>query len=209
MLKAVVLIFFPARAWDAIVQSRRRIAYILFIQLLPLLLLASAAEGYGLVHWGKWQGEITPQLKHFPVQEVVVFQAAQLVLNLVLVGIASLFVRSFARTFHARHTFEQAFGTVAYGLSPLFLCRMLDAFSFLPPWVPWGLGILLSLSALYHGVPRMMDPDPAHAFGLFFMTSLLLLVLTGLLRLVVMLYLQGKFPRWEEWMIRIGAKLPF
>jgi hypothetical protein len=209
MVKVVLLILYPAGAWDAIVQSRRRPAYILLVQVLPLLLLAAVGEGCGLVHWGKWQGQIEPHLKHFAVREVVVFEAAQVLLSLALVGVCSLLVKSFSGTFHARHTWQQAFATVAYAMSPLWLCRLLDAFSFLSPWVSWGLGILLSLAVLYHGVPRMMDPDPAHAFGLFFMSALLILVLTGLTQLVTSLYLQAKFPQGEGIITGLAAKLPF
>ena len=65
------------------------------------------------------------------------------------------------------------------------------------PWVAWAIGILLSVVALYHGVPRMMEPDPTHAFGLFLMSSLLLTLITGLLRFVTWWYLEGKLPRLQ------------
>ena len=43
----------------------------------------------------------------------------------------------------------------------------------------------------------MMDPDPSHAFGLFFMSALLLVLITGLVRFVTAAYLQGKFPKLQ------------
>ena len=53
MIKALLLIFEPIATWEGIFRARRSLAFILVIYLLPLILLASAAEGYGLVHWGK------------------------------------------------------------------------------------------------------------------------------------------------------------
>jgi len=87
----------------------------------------------------------------------------------------------------------QAFTVIAYGLFPLFLSRMLNAFSEITPWVSWLLGILLSIAVMYHGVPRVMQPDPAHAFGLYMSTALLLVLSTGLLELVVAFFLQGSW----------------
>ena len=42
-------------------------------------------------------------------------------------------VKSIGETFHGRHTYTQAFTTVAYSLSPLFLLRLLDAFPGVSP----------------------------------------------------------------------------
>lgn len=209
MIKAILLIFDPVGTWDDISQSRRRTGHVLLVYLLPLLVLTSAFEGYGLVHWGKWQGEITPRLRHFSVGEAVIFGVAQILLSLFVVFVSSSFVRSLGSTFHGRHTYNQAFGTVAYGLCPVFLFRLLDAFSGVSPWISWGLGILFSMALLYHGVPKMMEPDPAHAFGLFFMTALLLLFMTGLARLLGAFYLQGKFPQCEQFVSHLAARLPF
>ena len=57
MIKALLLIFDPIATWEGILRARRGMVSILVVYLLPLLLLTSACEGYGLVHWGKWQGE--------------------------------------------------------------------------------------------------------------------------------------------------------
>ena len=86
----------------------------------------------------------------------------------------------------------QAFISVAYGLAPLFLLRLCDGLGsdlVWVPWVTWSVGILLAIGVLYHGVPRMMEPDPSHAFGLFLMSALLLMLITGLLRYVTISYL--------------------
>lgn len=208
MIKALLLIFDPMATWDRIVLARRSLGFVLVAHLLPLLLLASAAEGYGLVHWGKWQGEIG-RIKNFPTREVVVVEAGQLLLALVVVFVGANMIKSIGETFHGRHTYAQAFTTVAYGLSPFFLLRLLDAFPGISPWVSWSIGIILSIAVLYHGVPRMMVPDPPHAFGLFFMSALLLALVSGLARLVTASFLQGKFAKLQVIVSDLAARLPF
>src|SRR5439155_128077 len=125
--------------------------------------------------------------------EAAVFESAQFLLSLGIVFIGARLMKSIGETFHGRHTFTQAFTTIAYSLGPLFVLRLLDSFVGMPPWVSWSIGIMLSIAVLYHGVPRIMQPDPPHAFGLFFMNALLLLLITGLVRLLTSWYLLGKF----------------
>jgi hypothetical protein len=208
MIKALLLIFDPVRTWDEILRVRRSMAFILGLYLLPLLLLTSVVEGYGLVHWGKWQGDIG-RLKKFPTGEAVLVEVFQVVLALFVVFLGAKLLKSIGETFHGRHTFNQAFTAVAYGLGPFFLLRLLDAFSGVSPWVSWAIGISLSVAVMYQGVPRMMDPDPSHAFGLYLMNSLLLVLVTGLVRLVTASYLQGKFPGLQTFISDVGTRLPF
>jgi hypothetical protein len=128
---------------------------------------------------------------------------------LVVVLVGAAMVKAIGETFHGRHTYPQAFTTVAYGLSPLFLLRLLDAFKEISPWASWGIGIVLSIAVLYYGVPRMMEPDPPHAFGLYLMSSLLLLLITGILRYATAECLQGKFSKLQDLVTALAARLPF
>jgi hypothetical protein len=75
--------------------------------------------------------------------------------------------------------------------------------------VSWVLGMVLTLSVLYHGIPKIMDPDPAHAFGLYVVTCLLLFFTTGILQLLVALCLAGDFPKLMNFISDLGARLPF
>ena len=77
MIKALLLIFAPMATWDGIAQARRSLRFVLGVYLLPMLLLVAAVNCYGLVHWGKWQGEVG-RLKHFSVGEAVVIEAASI-----------------------------------------------------------------------------------------------------------------------------------
>ena len=211
MIKALLLIFDPTATWEGIFRARRTVTSVLLIYLFPMLLLVAVVEGYGLVHWGKWQGEVG-RLRKFPVGEAAIIEAAQFLLSVLVVFLGTKMIKSIGETFHGRHTYTQAFTAVAYGLSPFFLLRLLDAFSWASawaPWVPWAIGISLSIGVLYHGVPRMMEPDPPNAFGLFLMSALLLALLTGLLRFVTATYLQGKFPKVQVIISDLAARLPF
>ena len=207
MLNALLLIFEPIPTWERIFRSQRSLFFIFWLYLIPLLALTSAGEAYRLCHWER-PGEIKP-LKPFTSAEAAIFESGQFLLSLGIVFIGAKLLKSIGETFHGRHTFTQAFTTIAYSLGPLFVLRLLDSFVGMPPWVSWSIGIVLSIAVLYHGVPRIMQPDPPHAFGLFMMSGLLLLLITGLARLVTSWYLLGKFASLEALISSLAARLPF
>src|SRR5260221_152817 len=91
-----------------------------------------------------------------------------------------------------RHTFAQSFQVVASSFGPFFLLRLADAFPVINPWLSFAVGIILSQRALYAGIPRVVDPDPPNAFGLYLTSGLLLTMLAGLARFFTLLVLHGK-----------------
>jgi hypothetical protein len=197
MIKALLLIFSSAATWQRIAETPRKWVVVLVGYLTPMLVLACAAEGYGLVHWGKPRGEFTA-LTRFSVSQAVVYEVGQFILSLAIVFIAAALIKSLGETFHGRHNFSQTFTLAAYGLSPIFLLRLLDAFPSVSPWVTWLIGIVLTISILYSGIPLVMRPDPPHALGLYLMSSMFLLMITGLTRFVTIWYLQGKFTKLDS-----------
>jgi ABC-type Na+ efflux pump permease subunit len=82
--------------------------------------------------------------------------------------------------FHRRHSYSESFAALGYSLGPFFLARLLSAIPSINSWIPYTIGILLAVSALYKGIPRVMKPDPSSALGLYIMTSLGLIVITAL-----------------------------
>ena len=216
MIKAFLLFFEPVQNWDKVARSQRSLAFIFVTYLLPMVILASAAEGFGLVHWGKYRAGAEFQALRptpFTTSEVVVYEIVQAVLYIVVVFIAARILKSFGETFHGRHTHTQSFKTIAYGLSPLFVLRLFDAFPSVCPWInwfaTWGIGVVLCVVVLYQGLPRVMMPDPPHAFGLYLMNSLLVVLITGLVRFVTGGYLSGDFKPVERLVSAIAARLPF
>ena len=206
MIKALLLIFDPAGSWERVVRAQRSLLYVLLAYLLPLVLLSCAAEAYGLARWGKWQGDFVRQLKIYSPREFLCYETLQFVLSLFLVFLGAKLVRLLAGTFHSRHTYAGAFTVVAYGLSPLFLFRALDAFPVTSPWLTWSVGIVLSVGVLYQGVPRVLQPDPPHAFGLFLTSALLLTMVSGLVRFVTLWWLQGKFAKAETFLYELISR---
>lgn len=208
MIKALLLLFEPVQAWERVVRAQRSLAFVFFLYLMPMVLICSAAEGFGLVQWGQSQKQVD-YLKKFTVNEAIVYELGHVLLTLFLVFAAASVIKSLGETFHGRHSFTQSFTAVAYGLSPMFLLRVFDAFPHPGPWATWGIGIVLCVSVLYQGLPRVMLPDPPHAFGLYLMSSLLLIMITGLARFVTAWYLQGHFKPIENVVERLAKQLPF
>jgi hypothetical protein len=211
MIKALMLIFNPAGTWERIALSRRRWWVILILYLLPLLVITGAAEGYGLVHWGKPKGEIS-QIKLYTHSNALIFELLQLILLLIVVFIGARLIKAVAETFHARHTFNEAFTVTAYGLGVWFAVRILDIFPSVTSWIYWALwiaGILLCIGTLYHGIPRVMQPDPPQAFGMYVASSVLLIFLTGLVRFLTFWYLAGNFAKLDVFISDLVSRMPF
>src|SRR5438552_3673454 len=124
MIYALWLIFAPLRAWERILRAKRGLAFVLVIYLLPLLILTSFGEGWGLAKWGKVRSEVRDVPARFPPGEAVVFETAQVVLSVLVVFVGAALVKAVGETFHGRHSYVQVFTVVAYGLGPLFLFRL-------------------------------------------------------------------------------------
>jgi hypothetical protein len=191
VIRALFLIIKPSATWDCILQARSGIVFLLVRYLLPMMLITAGAEGFGMVVWGKPQSVIH-RIQKYSVGEAVLFELVRLLMMLLIVTVCAMLIKIFAETFGKRHTRQQTFTLVIYGLSPLFLFRLLDATPGISPWITWGFGVVLCTEILYQGVPRVMEPDPPNAFGLYFMSSLVLVAATGLERFLTAWYLQGR-----------------
>jgi hypothetical protein len=210
MIKALMLVLDPGASWDGIVLRKRSWQTILLIYLLPLWLIAFAAEFYGLVHWGKPRGFVS-ELKTLSNSEALIFEIIQLGLLALLVFVGAKLIKGLGETFHGRNTFNQTFTVVAYGLGPVFTMHVFDAFSGAAGWVywaTWGVGIVLTFSILYLGIPKVMLPDPPHAFGLYMTSCVFLLMVSGLIRFLTFSFLQGKFGKLNSLIDGIVAHFP-
>jgi len=181
MIKSLLLIFDSANTWEKIAAAPQSVLKVITLSLMPLLLLSAAAEGAALIKFGREQGPLDTMK---PV--------SQLGLSLLVVVAGAAVLQKIGQSFHRRHTYSECFTTLAYSLSPLFLLRVFAGFPALHTWACWAVGILLSVSALYRGIPRIMRPDPSNALGLYLLSSLLLIVVTGLAHFVAGLVLNEK-----------------
>jgi len=206
MIKSLLLIFSPARAWDSVVEDKRNVWFILFLFLIPLLALTAAGECYGLLHWGKSRGAYVPK-RIYTLEELKMYAALQVGISVLIVFVGAWFIRYLSETFRGETDYTHAFRVVAYALGPLFLCRLLDGAPHVQWWLAWSIGIVLSVSTMYHGVPRVMDPDPPQAFGLYVTSAFLLTIVSGLARYLTVWWLEGKFARLNNALPKAAAVL--
>jgi Yip1 domain len=207
MIKALFLIFEPETAWNRVAQLRRGLGYVVGLYLLPMMLIVGIAEGVGLVKWGRWQSALS-QIKTFPAREALVYETAELLLMAVIILVVAQFIKALGDTFHVRQTYANTLTVVIYGLSPVFLLRLLDVFPMVNLWLPWAVGIMLTIKTLYHGVPRILQPAPPDAFGLYLMSALLLAMATALERYISAGCLGGNFKPVDNLISHVAASLP-
>lgn len=191
MIKALQLIFSPGTTWDRIAAARRGVIFVFAFYLLPVLLLSSAVVGLGLMHWGKRYG-VLQQVMSVTPKVMLQYEAVHLVVGMLMVCLGAQLVKWIAEGFHGQPTYAQCFGAVAYGLGPFLLVRMLDAFPSMNTWVCWGIGIVLTVATLYHGLPRMTRPDPGLALGYYLLSSVSLVLTTGLTHFLGVLVRNGE-----------------
>lgn len=191
MFLVILMIFDPAGGWGRAAESARSTARVLLLHLLPLLLLGCVAEGYGMMNWGKRVSQYGT-MKKFTLAEVLPYQACQFGVALAVVLLGAVVLRGLANTFHTRQQFTQALAVSVFGLGPVFLLRVCDALPAIPPLVPWIIGAVLTMAILYQGVPRVMHLDPSHALGVYMSSMMVLLLASGIGRLLVVYFLQEK-----------------
>jgi hypothetical protein len=201
MLKALMFIFMPQRGWNTVAEDKRGIPFVLFLYLMPLLAITGAIEGLGLVKWGKDQSSVLPT-KTFAVPDIKVYVLVQFLMSIIVVFVGAKMVQSTCEAFRGRQTYTQTFRLTAYALGPMFLCRIFDAAPFLPWWLVMAVGMVLSIAALYNGVPRIMEPDPPQAFGLYVSTVVVLVLVTGMGRVLTAWWLDGRFATVQGWVVK-------
>ena len=190
MIKVFFLFFESAGTWDRISQAQRSLTTVMVTHLLPMLACVGLVEGWGLHNWGKWQPGFH-LIKEFSITTIISFEAIQLILSVAMVLVSALLLLKISRTFHSRGTYTQAFTAVAYAFSPLFLMQLFNAGPSINPWAIWGIGIAMTLWVFYQGLPRVLQPDPTHAFGLYLSMVFVLVLTSGITRILTGLYLLG------------------
>ena len=191
MFLVFLMIFDPEGGWGRAAESARSTVRVLLLHLVPLLLLGCIAEGLGMMRWGKRVSQFGT-LKTFKFEEVLPYEACQFGVGLAVVLLGAVVIRRLANTFHTRQKFTPALAVSVFGLGPVFLMRVFDAFPAIPPLVPWIIGAALTMAVLYQGVPRVMQLDPSHALGVYMSSMMVLVLASGIGRVLVIYFLQGK-----------------
>ncbi len=191
MITALSLLITPARTWDRIAKADRPIWHVLLLALLPLLLLSCAAEGYALIHWGEKSsefGDVITTSKDLAIRH----ETVQIALGLVLVFLGSKFILWVGEGFNFEPDYKQCFTLVAYSASPVFLARFLDSLPAINTWICWTIGALGMMSVLYQGIAFVMQPSPTKGFGLYLLSAIVLVPLSGICHLLALSVLHGK-----------------
>ncbi len=208
MLKGLFLLFEPISCWEGVAHARPGWFRVIFLNVIPMLVMMLVAEGYHLLRWGKWQDVVGHQ-RIFSRNEVIVLLTAQFIIWLLLLLVCAMFVKALAQTFHNRGSYQLALAVVGFSLAPLFLINLFNALPFVSFWMTFVVGIAFSVRALYHGLPRVMEPDPIHAFGLFLTSTMVIVVTCAMLRFVTSWYYRGHANKLDEVISSLAAQLPF
>jgi len=191
MLKILFLLFESDVAWEKIAQARRGFAFILGVHVLPLIALATVAEGWGLMHWGKWQDRFHKTRVWTDQTTVIHFEVLQAVLFLAVIFLSALLLHVASAQFHGKRTYLQSFTVIAYSASPMWLAHLLNLAPTLHPAWSWVLGVGVAIWVLYQGIPRVLERDPVHAFGNYLTAIFVLALTSGLVRLFTAMYVLG------------------
>ena len=195
-MTALLIIFDASATWEKLgAIPKHRVWRVFFGYLLPLLLLTIAVQSYTLLKFGMREGDIIVRTVK-PSQELLIrYEAFKTALDLLIIFCGPLMLQKLGHGFHRRHSYGESFATLGYSLGPFFLMRLLDAIPSLNTWISYAVGILLAVSALYRGIPRIMKPDPSSALGLYIMSSLGLAVVTAMAHFLSLQVLEQKiFP---------------
>jgi hypothetical protein len=194
MITALQLIFSPFETWEKIATSERGFLWILAVYLLPLLAVALGIEGYLLTRWGEKRGELGYVIQ-LPVAHVISYSAAYCVILLAAIFVSAKFLSMTCEGFTVRATFYQCFVVIAYGFGPIIWARAIDGFPHINTWVCWAIGTAAAVSVLYHGVGMVMKPEQTKGFGLYLMSILIVVVVSGLAHFAALSILRGKVLR--------------
>lgn len=191
MFLTLLMIFMPEAGWSRAAESSRSPARVVLVHMLPLILIGCVAEALGMLKWGKLVGHFGI-VKQCTLEQTLQYQACQFAAAVLTVILCAGVIRFLGNTFHIRQRFAQSLTVSVFGLGPVFLMRVCDAFPAINPWLSWGIGAVFTAAILYQGAPRVMRLDPAHALG-FYMSAMLVLVLaSGVARVLVVGILKAK-----------------
>lgn len=193
MIKALHLIFAPTAAWGKIAAAQRGPLFVFLLNPLPLMLLGSFLEGYGLLKFGMVRGSFAGA-EATPVGLGLVerYEAVRLAMDLVVLFLGAKFLQSLLDSFSMRVPFAPMFAVVAYSLGPSYLARALDGIPSLPTWLCWVIGTAFTLQVLYHGVALVLRPDQSKGFGLYIACAVALVLMNFMAHTIAVAVLKEK-----------------
>ena len=190
MLRALNLQLSPEAAWQKTALKPPHPAWVLLISILPVMIATLAAEAYGLMKYGEVFGEIGRRA--VTTDRVVTYAVFYGVASLAVIFLGAALLKNVGESFNLRSTYGTCFVLMALAYSPIFFSRLLDTMPAINTWICWAVGVALSMRILYHGVAWWLKPEQTKGFGLFLLTFIYVLVLSGLVHFASTQVLQGK-----------------
>ncbi|HVR35117.1 MAG TPA: Yip1 family protein [Methylomirabilota bacterium] len=191
MIKVLLLNLSPADTWDTIARQQRSVIVVFLFYVLPLVALCGAGEAFALTQWGTSRGALGKTME-VPAQLAIVYGMARLSLNLALVFGGAKLLQTIAVSFHTRPTYSECFTCVGYSFGPQFVFQLVNGLPVLHTWICWGVGMILTIRLLYHGLPRLLKPDPSTAFGIYLIGALLLTIMSAATHFLGLVLLQER-----------------
>lgn len=191
MLRALNLLIAPGKTWERMALKQTNAFTILLISLLPLMAVTLAVEAYGLLNFGEVVGGIGKQLR-LSEERVIRYVAFYAIASLIVIVTGSLLLKSVAESFNVNATFGACFVLIACGFMPIFIMRIFDAIPQINTWICWAVGAALSIRILYHGVALWLKPEQTKGFGLFLVSVIYSIVLSGFVHFAAVQVLHGR-----------------
>lgn len=206
MIRAFSLVWDPATFWERIVQERKNLGLVFLAYFFPMMMLAAAGEGFTLERWRIWMAG-THGVMRFSFGQIVVFEAIRSAVACVIVGVSAHVIWLMREPFYGRYNYAEALVLVMYSVSPLLVCQVLTGVPQVSLWLSWGVGVYFSLKIFYHGVRCLAKTDPGSATGLFLLSSMVIIALTGVQRYMLIQCLSGRGSSINNFIYDFAAKL--
>jgi hypothetical protein len=195
MITAIQLIFSPFETWEKIALKQRGFLWVLGVYLVPALVICLGIEAYLLIQLGEKEGVLGDVVVKVPLALAIRYAGFYAALLLASVVVGAKFLALASESFNVHTTYLQCFTVMAYGFGPLILVRIFDGLPQINTWVCWALGAATATSVLYHGVGMILKPDQTKGFGLYLMSIIILVLMSGMTHFAAVEVLHGKILR--------------
>jgi hypothetical protein len=190
MLKVLNLSVAPEATWQKTALKPPHSVGVLLLSILPLMVVTLGVEVYALSRFGAVFGEIGRQ----PVglDRALKYGVFYGVASLTVIFIGAALLKNVGSSFNLTASYSNCFVLMAFAYGPIFMLRMLDGYPEINTWICWAVGVGLSMRILYHGVAWWLKPEQTKGFGLFIMSFIYILVLSGLVHFASIQVLKGR-----------------
>jgi hypothetical protein len=190
MLRALNLSISPEAGWQKTALNPPSAFVVLLASILPLMILGLAVEGYALMKYGEAFGDLGRHA--VSAERVLKYTIFYGIASLAVIIVGAGLLRNIGSTFNLQVSYGAWLVLLGMVYTPIFLARMLDAVPAINSWICWAIGVLLALRILYHGVGGWLRPEQTKGFGLFLITFIYIVVVSGLVHFAAVQVLQGK-----------------